>query len=95
MNITTDQLQAYGFTLQACSLIASSSDQTPFTYQKEMPERVMQLCFDANKRILRFRTIGLGLTLELKGVQTMEELKQFYQLVSGKELTKTNTAHKN
>jgi hypothetical protein len=77
--ITIEQLQSVGF-------IDESPDKNGMGYRLRLKSYIMELVVYIPERKLRLQTIHSGVTIALKGVESMGDLARFYYYVTGEIL---------
>lgn len=77
--ITLDQLKIKGF-------VDVSPDKNGLSYRKYMPCGLMEITWYRIEPFLRYQTTKSGVTINLKGVETIEDLENFHQLMYNQNL---------
>ena len=76
--------------LKKIGFIDVSSDQNGLGYRLRLPNSIMEFCYYVYDQHIRLQTIRSGITIPLKGINTMNEFLLFYYSITGNNLITKN-----
>lgn len=71
--------------MQKHGFVDKSHNKNGFAYRKDV-NSITEICFYTDDNFPRFQTIQGGMTIEMLGVETIEDLNQFWMLMTGESL---------
>lgn len=73
-------------TLRSIGFIDQSPDQNHLGFRKNISGTRLQFCFYVNEDHVRLQTSGSGHSMQLRGINNLEELNHFCQLTFNKSI---------
>jgi hypothetical protein len=77
--ISIEKLKQFGF-------IDVSSDKNGMAFRKELPGRLLEICYYIQEKLIRLQTIRSGFTYPLTGIENENDLKSLWLLITGHDL---------